>query len=183
MPEDDFLICGASLASIPQGNLRKTIMQIHRCMPRPNNWTHASEYFKMPFCLLLIVFRPQCEGTRQEHVGVVWRTMGLICPNLLSKAIKNEILLAEWGGKHLVVQECPYDILCWYVYHTIFKSLFLIWPWRVYVYTIITVNALWVSQEINFTMPSANVTPEGLNELCLFCTGLYCMCVQEIRNV
>ena len=80
-PEDDFLICGPSLASIPGGNLRETIMQIHRCMPRPNNWTAASKYFKMPFCLPLIAFRPQCEETGQEHVSVAW----IACMSTASK--------------------------------------------------------------------------------------------------
>lgn len=68
-------------------------MQIHRCMPRPNNWTPASKYFKMPFCLLLIVFRPQCEETCQEHVGVVWKAMGPACPQPSSEAIKKGLFI------------------------------------------------------------------------------------------
>ncbi len=88
-------------------------MQIHRCMPRPNNWTPASKYFKMPFCLLLIVFRPQCEETRQEHVGVAWRATGPACPQPSSKAIKKGFLLVvihyqtlcDSGSKHSVLQE------------------------------------------------------------------------------
>lgn len=113
MPEDDFLICGPSLASIPGGNLRETIMQIHRCMPRPNNWTPDFKYFKMPFGQLLIVFRPQCEETRQEHVGVPRRAAGPACPQPSSKAIKNtRVRLRKKTLSH--GRACFYLILCRY---------------------------------------------------------------------
>lgn len=79
-------------------------MQIHRCMPRPNNWTPASKYFKMPFCLLLIVFRPQCEETRQEHVGVAWRAAEPAYPQSSSKAIKKGFLLVESIIRHCMTQ-------------------------------------------------------------------------------
>lgn len=103
VPEDDFLICGPSLASIPRGNLSETIMQIHRCMPRPNNWTPASKYFKMPFCSLLIMFRPQCEETGQEDVGVVHRARAPARPQPPSRAIKKGFLT------HRIYYQTPYD--------------------------------------------------------------------------
>ena len=37
------------------------------------NGVLPSKYFKMPFIVLLIVFRTQREEARQEHVGVAWR--------------------------------------------------------------------------------------------------------------
>lgn len=91
-------------------------MQIHRCMPRPNNWTPASKYFKMPFSLLLIVFRPQYEETQ----GVAWRAMGPACPQPSSKAIKKKkkvhyLTRCDSGSKHSInARVYAYHILCWY---------------------------------------------------------------------
>lgn len=166
-------------------------MQIRRCMPRPNNWTPASKYFKMPFCLLLIVFRPQCEETRQEHVGVVWRAMGPACPQPSNNAIKNDFLLLRVHYQTVSprkqtfsrARECSYHILLWYGCQVMPPS-FIWWKEKEPLFSISLSAVKYYhiphTQKIDFIKPSADVKPAGLNELCLFsCVswGMCCMCV------
>lgn len=162
-------------------------MQIHRCMPRPNNWTPASKYFKMPFSLLLIVFRPQCEETCQEHVGVAWRAMGPACPQPSSKAIKkvHYQTLYDSGSKHSVYS---HHILRWYGcqlchhLHMVKGKGALVFQ-----FTVITFHTQPSSQKID-SIKAFSWRENSRFEWTLFiftCSwGMYCMCVWgEMRNV